>query len=38
MYTINSLLNEGFKYLSQSSKKTSKIEAEILLSYVLNRD
>ena len=38
MYTINSLLNEGFKYLSQNSKKTSKIETEILLSHILNRD
>ena len=38
MYTINSLLNEGFKYLSQISKKTSKIETEILLSHILNRD
>ena len=38
MYTINSLLNEGFKYLSQNSKKTSKIETEILLSHILNKD
>ena len=38
MHTINSLLNEGFKNLSQNSKKTSKIETEILLSYILNKD
>ena len=38
MYTINSLLNQGFKYLSRNSTKFSRLESEILLSHILNKD
>ena len=38
MYTINSLLNQGFKYLSRNSIKFSRLESEILLSHILNKD
>ena len=38
MHTINSLLNEGFECLSKNSIKSSRLESEILLSHILNKD
>ena len=38
MININSILSNGHKILSESSIKTAKLDAEILLSTALNRD
>ena len=38
MLNINSLLFDGHKILSESHSKTPKLDAEILLSSVLNKD
>ena len=38
MFNINFVLNEGFKALSNSSIKTPKLDAEILLSRVLKKN
>ena len=37
MFNINFVLNEGLKALSNSSIKTPKLDAEILLSRVLKK-
>ena len=38
MLKINSLLFDGHKILAESHSKTPKLDAEILLSSVLNKD